>query len=184
MNAVSGQPPHTPLEVPTTRGKEEFMLDLWNVLNDVMRTDPWFAPFSAPAATLSPTLHADVAETDDEYWITAELPGVPLENVQLAIADDVLTLSVDKRPSADDGNRTYHHVERRHGAFSRAFRLPKVVDRDQVQATMKDGVLSVRLPKAEHARPRRIPVRAGALAAGEAAPRQITAEGSATDEHE
>jgi HSP20 family molecular chaperone IbpA len=59
------------------------MLDLWNVLNDVMRADPWFAPFSAPAEMMQPTLHADVAETDAEYWITAELPGVPLENVQL-----------------------------------------------------------------------------------------------------
>ena len=158
------------------------MLELWNVLNDVMRTDPWFVPFSAPTAT--PTLHADVAETDAEYWIMAELPGVPLENVQLAIDDDVLTLAVEKRPSADVDNRTYHHVERRHGTFSRAFRLPKAVDRDQVQATMKDGVLSVRLPKAEHARPRRIPVRVGALAAGEAAPRQITAEGSESNEPE
>jgi HSP20 family protein len=158
------------------------MLELWNVLNDVMRTDPWFVPFSSPAATMSPTLHADVAETDAEYWITAELPGVPLENVQLAIDDDVLTLSVDKRLNADGDNRTYHHVERRHGTFSRSFRLPKAVDRDQVQATMKDGVLSVRLPKAEHARPRRIPVRVGALAAGEAAPRQITAEGSESNE--
>lgn len=158
------------------------MLELWNVLNDVMRTDPWFVPFSAPTATTAPALNADVAETDAEFWITAELPGVPLENVQLAMDDDVLTLTVEKRPSVDADNRTYHHVERRHGTFSRAFRLPKAVDRDQVQATMKDGVLSVRLPKAEHARPRRIPVRVGALAAGEAAPRQITAEGSESNE--
>jgi HSP20 family protein len=158
------------------------MLELWNVLNDVMRADPWLSPFSAPAATMSFTLHADVAETDTEYWITAELPGVPLENVQLAIEEDVLTLRVDKRPSAEGDNRTYHHVERRHGTFSRAFRLPKAVDRDQVQATMRDGVLSVRLPKAEHARPRRIPVRVATLAAGEAAPRQITAAHSESNE--
>jgi HSP20 family protein len=160
----------------------KIMLDLWNVLNDVMRADPWFTPFSAPAPALSPTLQADVAETDAEYWITAELPGVPLENVQLSIDDDVLTMMVDKRQSADGDNRTYHHVERRHGTFSRAFRLPKAVDREQVQATMKDGVLSVRLPKAEHARPRRIPVRVASLGAGEAAPRQIAAEGTESTE--
>ena len=65
---------------------------------------------------------------------------------------------------------------------SRAFRLPKAVDRDQVQATMREGVLSVRLPKAEHARPRRIPVRVATLAAGEAAPRQITAAHSESNE--
>lgn len=153
------------------------MLDLWNVLNDVMRNDPWFTPFSAAGTSLAPALHADVAETDAEYWIAAELPGVSLENVKLAIEDDVLTLSVDKRPGADD-SRNYHHVERRYGTFSRAFRLPKTIDRDQVQATMKDGVLSIRLPKAEQARPRRIPVRVSALGPGEAAPRQITTEGS------
>ena len=160
------------------------MLDLWNVLNDVMRTDPWFAPFSGAAGTLSPTLHADVAETDGEYWIAAELPGVSLENVTLSIEDDVLTLSVDKRPGSDADQRNYHHVERRYGTFSRAFRLPKGVDREQVQATMKDGVLSIRLPKSEHARPRRIPVRVSALGPGEAAPRQITTDGSDTTKGE
>ena len=154
------------------------MLDLWNVLNDVMRNDPWFTPFSAAGTSLAPTLHADVAETDAEYWIAAELPGVSLEDVKLAIEDDVLTLSVDKRPGSDGDRRNYHHIERRFGTFSRAFRLPKTVDREQVQATMKDGVLSIRLPKAEQARPRRIPVRVSALGPGEAAPRQITAEGT------
>jgi HSP20 family protein len=85
---------------------------------------------------------------------------------------------------ADRENLNYHHVERRYGTISRVFRLPKSIDRDQVQATMKDGVLSIRLPKAEHARPRRIPVRVGALGAGEAAPRQITAEGSESTNNE
>ena len=158
------------------------MLDLWNVLNDVMRTDPWLSPFSSPAGPVA--AHADVGETDAEYWITAELPGVSLENVTLAIEDDVLTLTVDKRPEPDGDKRSYHHVERRYGTFSRAFRLPKAVDRDQVQATMKDGVLSIRLPKGEHARSRRIPVHVGTLSPGEAAPRQITAEGSESTHHD
>lgn len=154
------------------------MLDLWNVLNDVMRTDPWFAPFSAPAASMTPTLHADVAETGSEFWIAAELPGVSIENVKLAIEGDVLTLTVDKQPGSDGDGRNYHHIERRFGTFSRTFRLPNTVDREQVQATMKDGVLSIRLPKAEHARPRRIPVRVATLGPGGVEPRQITAEAS------
>lgn len=158
------------------------MMDLWNVLDDVMRTDPWFAPF-APATSVAPALRADVAETDAEYWIAAELPGVSLDDVKLAIEDNVLTLTVNKRPAEAD-DRNYHHVERRYGTISRAFRLPKSVDADEVRATMKDGVLSIRLPKAEHARPRRIPVRVGALGSGEAAPRQLTAEGSETSNDE
>jgi HSP20 family protein len=154
------------------------MLDLWNVLNDVMRIDPWFTPFSAPPATLTPTVHADVAETDTEYWIAAELPGVSLDDVKVALDADVLTVTVEKRPAEDGENRNYHRLERRYGTFSRAFRLPKAVEREQVQATMKDGVLSIRLPKAESVRPRRVPVRVGTLGPGEAAPRQITAEAS------
>jgi HSP20 family protein len=160
------------------RGRRKVMLELWNVLNDVMRTDPWFAPFSAPAPTESTALHADLAETDAEYWITAELPGIPLEDVKLEIEADVLTLAAVKRPQEQGDRRNYRHVERRYGTFSRAFRLPNTIDQSAIQATMKDGVLSVRLPKAEQARPRQIPVRVAALAQGENAPRQITAEAS------
>jgi HSP20 family molecular chaperone IbpA len=154
------------------------MLELLNVLHDVMRTDPWLSPFSTPWPMESTALHADVAETDTQYWITAELPGVPLENVKLEIEGEVLTLSAVKRPIEEDDRRNYRHVERRYGTFSRAFRLPSTIDRTAIDATMKDGVLSVRLPKAEQARPRQIPVRAAALAPGENAPRQITAEAS------
>jgi HSP20 family protein len=153
------------------------MLDLWNVLNDVMRTDPWFAPFSVPPAALSSTIVADVAESDAEYWIMAELPGVPLENVKVEIEGDVLTLSAIKQPLNEAG-RNYRHVERRYGNSTRTFSLPKVVNRDEVQANMKDGVLTIRVPKAEAARPRRIPVRIGALETGGPAPAQITAEAS------
>jgi HSP20 family protein len=153
------------------------MLELWNVLNDVMRSDPWLSPFSATAAPLRSALQADVAETDADYWITAELPGVPLENVKLEIDDDVLTLSAVKRPIEEQLPR-YQHVERHYGTLSRAFELPKTVNKDDIQATMKDGVLTVRLPKAEQARPRQIPVRVVALTQGENAPRQLTAEAS------
>jgi HSP20 family protein len=159
------------------------MLELWSVLNDVMRADPWLSPFSAPSARLSSTLDADVAETDADYWITTELPGVPLENVKLEIEADVLTLSAVKRPIEEGGPRNHQHVERRYGTFSRAFRLPETVNKDDVQATMKDGVLTVRLPKAEQARPRQIPVRVAAFAQSEA-PRQITAEASARPDGE
>jgi len=154
------------------------MLDLWNVLNDVMRTDPWFRPFSAPPAAANSYLVADVAETDAEYWITAELPGVPLEKVKLEIENDLLTLSAEKLPFEGDEKRNFHHVERRHGTYSRAFALPRVVDRERIHATMKDGLLTIRLPKAEQARPRQIQVRVGTLAGGESAPRQITEDAS------
>jgi HSP20 family protein len=159
------------------------MLDLWNVLNDVMRNDPWFTPFSAPTGVASSYLVADVAETDGEYWITAELPGVPLENVKLEIENDMLTLSAEKLPFEGDDKRNFHHVERRHGTYSRAFSLPRIVDRDGIQATMKDGLLTIRLPKAEQARPRQIPVRVGALGTGEAAPRQITEDAPENQSH-
>jgi HSP20 family protein len=153
------------------------MLELWNVLNDVMRTDPWFTPFSVPPAAVGSTIVADVAETDAEYWITAELPGVPLENVKVEVEGDALMLSAVKQPH-DENGRNYRHVERRYGTATRTFTLPKAVNRDEVQATMKDGVLAIRVPKTEAARPRRIPIRVGALESGGVAPAQITAEAS------
>lgn len=154
------------------------MLDLLNVLNDVMRNDPWLSPLSAPAGVAPSSLWVDVAEDDAGYLILAELPGVSLDDVKLEIEDDVLTLSAVKRPPQGDERRGVHYRERRYGTFERAFALPKAIHRDAVQATMKDGVLSIHLPKAEQARPRQIPVRLGALSQGEGPARQITAEGT------
>lgn len=158
------------------------MLDLWNVLNDVMRTDPWLSPLPIQQTAFRSTLDADVAESDEEFWISAELPGVPLENVKLQIEDDLLTLSAVRQASPDEGKRRYHRLERRFGSFSRAFQLPKGVNRDDVQATMKDGVLTIRLPKEEQARRRQIPVRVAALGAGEAPVQQLSAAGPEHDE--
>lgn len=153
------------------------MLDLWNVVGDVMRSDPWFTPFSASSVVVSSPVRADVEETDAAFVISAELPGVPLENVKLEIEDDVLTLTAVKRPS-ENGDRRGLHAERRYGTFARAFSLPKAVDREAVRATMQHGVLTITLPKAERARARQIPIRVAAIADGESAPRQITTQGS------
>lgn len=154
------------------------MLHLWNLLDDVMRTEPWFTPFSVASNVNTSWPLTDVAETDSEYLITAELPGVPLEDVKLEIENDVLMLTAVKRQPRAEEARGFHHLERRYGTFTRAFSLPKAVDRDQVQAVMKDGILSIRLPKAEQARPRQIPVRIASLGPGESPARQITTEGS------
>lgn len=136
------------------------MLDLWNVLDDVMRNDPWFKPFPmGPESRIAGTwLPADVAETDTAYVVSAELPGVNIEDVKLEIEQGVLTLSAQKRPKSEQDRHDSLRVERRYGTFTRSFTLPRAVATDDIRATMKDGVLTVHLPKAEQARARRVPI--------------------------
>lgn len=152
------------------------MFNLWNMLDDVMRTDPWFRPLVAGSDSVSSSswLPTDIAEADAAYLIQAELPGVKLEDVKIEIDAGVLTLSAEKRPEGDGRRQEYHRVERSYGTLTRSFALPRHVQSDRVQATMKDGVLSILVPKTEQARPRRIPVQVSSSSAG--APPQITAQ--------
>lgn len=158
------------------------MFNLWNVLDDVMRADPWFRPFlmgpESENASSSPLV--DIAEADAAYLITAELPGVRLEDVKLEIQNDVLTLSAQKQPESAREQEQYHRVERSYGTYTRSFALPKGVQSDDVQATMKDGVLTIRLPKTEQARARHIPINVPIHVPESRgpAPAQITAEAS------
>jgi HSP20 family protein len=144
------------------------MFNLWNVLDDVMRTDPWFRPFlmGPESGSASTWPLVDVAEADAAYAINAELPGVKLEDVNIEIENNVLTLSAQKRPESTGERYDYHRVERSYGTFTRSFVLPQGVQSDNVQATMKDGVLTIQLPKTEQARPRRIPIHVMAPSAG------------------
>jgi len=97
----------------------------------------------------------------DSAIVTAELPGVDLEDIEISVEDDTLTLRGDRQREELEEGVTYHRQERRFGSFLRTFQLPFRVDAEKVDATLKNGVLSVFLPRAEEDRPRRIVIRAG-----------------------
>lgn len=100
----------------------------------------------------------DVRETDDALLVQAELPGISKKDVHLEVKDGVLTLTGERRYEKDVKEENVHRVERAYGRFSRSFSLPSNVDPNKVDASMKDGVLEVRLPKSESAKPKAIAI--------------------------
>ena len=99
----------------------------------------------------------DLYETVDRYVLTAELPGLTREDLEIRFLDGQLQIQ-GQRPSARVPCEQYHRVERGHGPFLRRFALPAPVDADRISADLKDGVLTVTIPKAPSAVSRRIDV--------------------------
>jgi len=104
------------------------------------------------------TPRVDIRETDDALLVQAELPGIDKKDVHLEVKNGVLTLSGERRYEKDVKEENVHRVERVYGSFSRSFSLPSNVDADKVDANMKNGVLEVRLPKRESAKPKAIAI--------------------------
>jgi HSP20 family protein len=100
----------------------------------------------------------DVLETDAEFQIRAELPGVDKNDVKLFVADGLLTISGHREQEKDEKGKRYHRRERVHGSFARSFTLPDSVDEQKVGAEFRNGVLTVRLPKSEKAKPKSIEI--------------------------
>src|ERR671918_2268052 len=98
----------------------------------------------------------DMYEGKAAFTLKAELPGFSKDDVQLEIKDNVLTLTGERKRERDEKAAQYHRVERAYGAFRRSFRLPALVDADKAEATFKDGLLELTLPKAEEAKPKPI----------------------------
>jgi HSP20 family protein len=113
---------------------------------------------AAAEATWSPPV--DVFDTPDAIVLKAELPGLKVEDVDVELDEHVLTISGERRfeEKADDG-RAYR-LERAYGRFARTMTLPQNVKADEIAATITDGVLEVRVPKADEIRPRKIAVSA------------------------
>ncbi|PRQ07587.1 Hsp20/alpha crystallin family protein [Enhygromyxa salina] len=88
----------------------------------------------------------DIKEDDKYLTVTAELPGVDRKDVQISVHDNVLTLKGEKRSETREEKDNYHFVERKYGSFSRSVMLPGEVDSDHAEATMNNGVLTLRLP--------------------------------------
>src|SRR6516164_201248 len=105
----------------------------------------------------------DVAETEKGYEITAELPGMDESNIDVKVADGVLTIKGEKQEEKEEKKKDYYISERRYGAFERSFRLPEGIDTDKIDASFKNGVLKVVLlktPEAQKAQ-KKIDVKAG-----------------------
>jgi HSP20 family protein len=101
----------------------------------------------------------DIYQTGEhELVLKAELPDLTREDIDVTVENFVLTIKGEKKRAGDVKDEHFHHIERGYGAFSRSFSLPRTVDASKVSADYKHGVLTVRLPLREEAKPRQIKV--------------------------
>lgn len=119
--------------------------------------DAWGLPGFFGSGLVEPRL--DLSETDTEVVLRAELPGVKSEDVRIEVVGNTLTLSGEKNEETSETRGGYRYRERQFGAFSRTIPLPTYVDSNKVDATYKDGVLTIRLGKSPESKPKRITVR-------------------------
>lgn len=143
------------------RSKEEYiMLVRWDPFEEMSRlSDQLFG--ARASSTKSPLRVAvDIREEPDAFYVDAEVPGVAAEDVRVEVEKNVLTISGERKTENEESEATYRRVERYYGSFSRSFTLPETVDAEQIHADLKNGVLTLRLPKKEAPKPRAIQVKA------------------------
>ncbi|HPD31373.1 MAG TPA: Hsp20/alpha crystallin family protein [Phycisphaerae bacterium] len=126
----------------------------------------WRDPWSTSLADLMPAgvgvgLRLNLAESENDVTLTAELPGVDPKDVEISVSDNMLTISGEKKQEKEEKKRNYHYVERSFGSFRRSIQLPSSVDPNKVDATYRNGVLTVTLQKRPDAKPKRIAVKSG-----------------------
>jgi HSP20 family protein len=135
-----------------------------------MITEP-FAPwlrdlnrlFTAEGAVAGFVPPADVIVRDDGVTVHMDVPGLNPDSLEIEIENDVLTVRGERRPPAEieDGDRTVRRIERRFGKFERSLRVPRGLDPNAIDASISDGVLTLRIPKPETAKPHRVQIKAG-----------------------
>lgn len=100
----------------------------------------------------------DIVETEDELIVKADLPDVPLEDIDVHLENGTLSLKGERKFEKESAEKGYHRIERSYGSFMRSFSVPSSVDTEKVSADYKNGVLTVTLPKKEAAKPKQVKV--------------------------
>jgi HSP20 family protein len=103
----------------------------------------------------------DIIERKDAYLVTAELPGVGIDDLELTFQDGVLTIQGQRHVATESSEERVHRAERRYGAFQRSITLPAHVQADAIDASTQDGVMQILVPKAEEVHAKRIQVHMG-----------------------
>jgi HSP20 family protein len=148
--------------LPTRRSgdvMEGFQREMNRLFDDFFRNPAPFGGAQWPLGGAMPRV--DVEETDTEYQVSAELPGIDEKDVNLTLTDNVLMIRGEKKAEREEKEKNYYVSERSFGSFQRAIPLPTEVAADKVEASFKNGVLTVRLPKTPEAeaKTRRIEVK-------------------------
>jgi HSP20 family protein len=131
--------------------------DLLNLQNDMTRHFGRAYETEGARAWAPPV---DIYETADGYRVVAELPGFGPDDVDVTVNDGMLTIKGERKFYDEVDHENFHRIERRFGSFQRAVSLPSQVQADGVEATFEKGVLTVSIPKADEAKPRRIEIKA------------------------
>ncbi len=162
MTKAERRPPQS---IPARMGRGLGMFEDIDRLFDEFLSTRWPSPFAWQMPTLRsigvealggrmPSV--DICETDDDIVVRAEVPGVPKENLDVSITDRTLTIKGRTSDEQKEEREDYYRREIRSGEFSRSVLLPGEVDADRAKASLKDGVVELRLPKASGAKRRKI----------------------------
>ena len=136
----------------------------WEPARELREVNRLFNTFFEPSTGAvmrrwSPAM--DLVETEDQFVLRADLPGLAEEDVNIEVEDRVLTISGERKAEHEGTKEGYHRVERAFGTFSRALTLPEGVDADSISASFDRGVLEVKVPKPEQRKPRKVEISVG-----------------------
>jgi HSP20 family protein len=137
------------------------MLTLWNAFDDMFAEDPWLRA-ARPRREYRPAV--DVVENERHFLITADVPGLGAEELDITVDNNVLTVSGERKFEKKDEHQGYQRVERHYGSFRRSLTLPEGVNQDGIEANVENGILTVQVPKPVAALPKKVQVKASGLA--------------------
>ncbi len=142
-------------DIPSFRGILALQNDMNRIFDeffhgDLLTNDSSFTNSWNPAV--------DIIENNDTYILKAEIPGMNKDDVKITLENNLLTIRGEKKNEVEKKDGNYHRVERSCGSFERSFTIPGTIKANDIDAQYKDGVLTLTLPKAEDAKPKRIEV--------------------------
>ena len=129
--------------------------DPYSLARELLNWDPFFT--ARPASAFAPAF--EVKETTDSFVLRADIPGVEEKDLDIAVHNGVLTVSGSRSAEERKEGESYALYERQYGSFSRSFALPDMADGDRIDASLKNGVLSLTVAKKAEAKPRKIEIK-------------------------
>jgi len=141
------------------------MLTVWNAFNDMFNDEVWGRPMPAQRMPAQRNFvpSVDIGEDETSYLVTADVPGMKPEELDIQVENNVLTIRGERKFESRGKQSGYHRVERHYGSFQRSFTLPEGVNAEAVEANVENGTLTLRVPKPTTAVPKKVKVSVGGL---------------------